>query len=99
MSPEPGRKGSRGALQLAAVVVLDDGPSFHEAAGTMSLFEPYSLGELRLRNRVVMAPMTRNRAPGNVPRRLEHGLPLSIPNVETFYAGGDKGYADYPALP
>jgi N-ethylmaleimide reductase len=36
----------------------------------MSLFEPYSLGDLRLRNRIVMAPMTRNRAPGNVPNEL-----------------------------
>ncbi|AQV98246.1 alkene reductase [Cupriavidus necator] len=30
-----------------------------------SLFEPVQLGELRLRNRVVMAPMTRNRADAN----------------------------------
>ena len=33
------------------------------------LLEPFSLGPLTLANRVVMAPMTRNRAgPGNVPR-------------------------------
>lgn len=31
------------------------------------LFEPLSLGALRLRNRVVMAPMTRESAPGGVP--------------------------------
>jgi N-ethylmaleimide reductase len=36
----------------------------------MSLFEPYSLGNLRLQNRIVMAPMTRSRAPGNVPNDL-----------------------------
>ena len=36
----------------------------------MSLFEPYSLGTLRLQNRIVMAPMTRSRAPGNVPNDL-----------------------------
>jgi N-ethylmaleimide reductase len=36
----------------------------------MSLFESYPLGDLKLRNRVVMAPMTRNRAPGNVPNEL-----------------------------
>lgn len=34
------------------------------------LFEPFSLRALSLRNRVVMAPMTRNRAPGNVPNAL-----------------------------
>ena len=28
----------------------------------MKLFEPLTLGELRLANRIVMAPMTRNRA-------------------------------------
>ena len=36
----------------------------------MSLFEPYSLAGLKLANRIVMAPMTRNRAPGNVPNDL-----------------------------
>jgi N-ethylmaleimide reductase len=36
----------------------------------MSLFEPYSLRDLRLANRIVMAPMTRNRALGNVPNDL-----------------------------
>jgi 2,4-dienoyl-CoA reductase-like NADH-dependent reductase (Old Yellow Enzyme family) len=33
-----------------------------------TLFEPYSLGSLTLRNRIVMAPLTRNRAnPGFIP--------------------------------
>ena len=31
------------------------------------LFEPYKLKNLNLRNRVVMAPMTRNQSPGGVP--------------------------------
>ena len=35
----------------------------------------------------------------DLPRRLREGLPLATPSVETFYAGGDRGYADYPALP
>jgi 2,4-dienoyl-CoA reductase-like NADH-dependent reductase (Old Yellow Enzyme family) len=35
------------------------------------LFEPYKLGELTLRNRIVMAPLTRNRASvGDVPNDL-----------------------------
>lgn len=33
----------------------------------MTLFTPFSLGKLTLRNRIVMAPMTRSRAIGNVP--------------------------------
>lgn len=36
----------------------------------MNLITPYSLGSLTLPNRVLMAPMTRNRAPGNVPTDL-----------------------------
>ncbi|MFN7087518.1 MAG: alkene reductase [Burkholderiales bacterium] len=34
------------------------------------LFSPYTLGSCELRNRLVMAPMTRNRALGNVPNAL-----------------------------
>ena len=36
----------------------------------MNLYEPYSLGSLQLQNRIVMAPMTRSRAAGNVPNDL-----------------------------
>lgn len=36
----------------------------------MSLFAPFSLGPLSLSNRVVMSPMTRSRAVGNVPNAL-----------------------------
>lgn len=35
------------------------------------LLTPYKLGRVELRNRVVMAPMTRSRAPGNVPGELQ----------------------------
>ena len=39
---------------------------------TADLFTPVRLGDLELPNRVVMAPLTRNRAglPGNVPRAM-----------------------------
>jgi N-ethylmaleimide reductase len=41
------------------------------ADSTAALHTPFSLGALSLRNRIVMAPMTRNRAgPGNVPHPL-----------------------------
>ena len=36
----------------------------------MKLFQPYSVGNLRLQNRFVMAPMTRSRAIGNIPNDL-----------------------------
>jgi N-ethylmaleimide reductase len=35
-----------------------------------TLFSPFSLGTLQLKNRIVMAPMTRSRAIGNVPNEL-----------------------------
>ncbi|MBP6701400.1 MAG: 12-oxophytodienoate reductase, partial [Halioglobus sp.] len=31
------------------------------------LFRPFELGTLQLANRIVMAPMTRNKSPGNIP--------------------------------
>ena len=39
-----------------------DNESSHDQEGTMDLFSPVTLGELELANRVVMAPLTRNRA-------------------------------------
>ena len=43
-----------------------------EAATHPDLFSPISLGELILPNRIIMAPLTRNRAavPGNIPRAM-----------------------------
>jgi N-ethylmaleimide reductase len=35
-----------------------------------SLFNPYKLGSIELRNHIVMAPMTRSRAIGNIPNEL-----------------------------
>lgn len=37
---------------------------------TTALFTPATLGKLQLKNRIVMAPMTRSRATGNVPNEL-----------------------------
>ena len=54
---------------------------------TEKLFEPFVLNGLRLPNRIVMAPMTRNFSPGGVPgenvaayyrRRAEGGVGLII---------------------
>ncbi|SDN04800.1 2,4-dienoyl-CoA reductase [Paenibacillus sp. yr247] len=52
-----------------------------------SLFKPFSLGNLKLSNRIVMAPMTRSFSPGGVPgpdvaayykRRAENGVGLIV---------------------
>jgi N-ethylmaleimide reductase len=34
----------------------------------------------------------------DLPERFRRNAPLNPPNRETFYGGGAKGYADYPAL-
>jgi len=41
-----------------------------------ALLSPYRIGAFEVRNRVVMAPMTRNRASGNLP----------TPTIATYYA-------------
>src|SRR5881398_2704348 len=69
-----------------------------------SLFEPVQVGHLHLPNRIVMAPLTRNRAPGAIPTPLmaEHyaqrasaGLLIS---EATAISHQGQGYADVPGL-
>ena len=69
-----------------------------------TLFEPLQMGELRLPNRIVMAPLTRNRAPGAVPnammaqyyvQRASAGLLIS---EGTAISAQGQGYADVPGL-
>ena len=69
-----------------------------------SLFDPVQLGALRLHNRIVMAPLTRNRAPGAVPndlmveyyrQRASAGLIITEATAITHQG---QGYADVPGL-
>ncbi len=68
------------------------------------LFSPYKLGRIELKNRVVMAPMTRSRAIGNVPgelsatyyaQRVEAGL---IVTEGTSPSPDGLGYPRIPGL-
>jgi len=34
----------------------------------------------------------------DLPSRFAHGHPLAQADRETFYQGGERGYADYPAF-
>lgn len=70
----------------------------------MKLFEPATLGKLKLKNRVVMAPMTRSRAIGNVPNdimaefyRQRAGAGLLITEGTSPSPNG-LGYARIPGL-
>jgi N-ethylmaleimide reductase len=71
---------------------------------TPTLFDPVRAGDLVLRNRIVMAPLTRNRAPGAVPtplmqqyyvQRASAGL---IVTEATAISHQGQGYADVPGL-
>ncbi len=68
------------------------------------LFEPFVAGKLKLANRIVMAPLTRNRSPGAVPtglavtyyaQRASAGL---IVTEATAISQQGQGYADVPGL-
>ena len=69
-----------------------------------TLFEPLQVGALHLNNRVAMAPLTRNRAPGAVPQaitatyyaqRASAGLLITEATAISHQA---QGYADVPGL-
>src|SRR4030095_4374384 len=68
------------------------------------LFEPVTAGALRLPNRIVMAPLTRNRSPNAVPtdmavtyytQRASAGLLIT---EATAISHQGQGYADVPGL-
>ena len=70
----------------------------------MKLFEPYLLGDLALPNRIVMAPMTRNRATATIPQemaaihyaaRASAGL---IVSEATQVSARGQGYQDTPGM-
>jgi N-ethylmaleimide reductase len=69
-----------------------------------ALFEPVQAGRLSLANRIVMAPLTRNRAPGAVPtaqmvtyytQRASAGLLIT---EATAISHEGQGYADVPGI-
>lgn len=71
------------------------------------LLKPFEHKSLRLRNRVAMAPMTRNFSPGNVPgedvaayyrRRAEGGVGLLITEGTTVDHPAANGYKAVPAF-
>jgi N-ethylmaleimide reductase len=71
---------------------------------TRSLFDPVRAGDLQLANRIVMAPLTRNRSPEAIPRdiaatyyaqRASAGLLIT---EATAISHQGQGYADVPGL-
>lgn len=73
-----------------------------------SLFEPVQVGRMLLANRVVMAPLTRNRAPGAIPTPLmvtyytqradpKNGAGLIVSEATAISHQG-QGYSDVPGI-
>lgn len=69
-----------------------------------TLFDPFELSGLQLANRIVMAPLTRNRSPGAIPQpiaatyytqRASDGLTTT---EGTAISPQGQGYADVPGL-
>ncbi|WP_019565234.1 alkene reductase [Agrobacterium sp. 10MFCol1.1] len=69
-----------------------------------SLFEPAQAGDIALANRIVMAPLTRNRSPGAIPNNLnatyyEQRTTAGLIVTEgTPISQQGQGYADVPGL-
>jgi N-ethylmaleimide reductase len=81
-------------------------PRAVQAEGTDVLFQPYRLGPFNLRNRIVMAPLTRSRArqPGNVPSSLaacyytQRASAALIVSEATQVSMQGQGYAWSPGI-
>ncbi|WII50985.1 NADH:flavin oxidoreductase [Klebsiella pneumoniae] len=76
-------------------------------ADVRSLFQSFSYGPLQLKNRIVMAPMTRNFSPGNVVneavveyyrKRAEAGVGLIVTGSTYIGHAAANGYANVPAI-
>lgn len=76
-------------------------------SSTDTLFQPANLGKLTLKNRIVMAPMTRTFSPGNIPndlsvayyrRRAEGGVGLIITEGTVVDHIAASGYPNVPAF-
>ena len=68
------------------------------------LFQPTQVGDIALKNHIVMAPLTRNRSPGAIPndlnveyyrQRATAGLIITEATAITHQG---QGYADVPGL-
>jgi N-ethylmaleimide reductase len=69
-----------------------------------TLFDPVTIGDIALSNRIVMAPLTRNRSPGAIPNALnatyykQRATAGLIITEATAISQQGQGYADVPGL-
>ena len=92
-------------------IPLDNGPELQSATSMLpeknSVFKPFQLHSLELKNRFVMAPMTRNFSPRGIPgpqsasyykKRALGGVGLIITEGTTIDHKASNGYQDVPVL-
>jgi 2,4-dienoyl-CoA reductase-like NADH-dependent reductase (Old Yellow Enzyme family) len=67
---------------------------------SIDLTQEFKTVETYFKNRVVMAPMTREPLYHNpdLVERFKKGAQLAEADRATFYQGGENGYTTYPAL-
>ena len=76
----------------------------HQDDTMTTLFDPITIGDVTLKNRVVMAPLTRNRSPGAIPNNLnatyyeQRATAGLIVSAGTPVSQQGQGYADVPGL-
>ncbi len=84
----PGRLGPALQKEFSGAYIANEG--FNFATGTEVVqkgeADAVAFGRLYLAN-------------PDLPRRFASGAPLNVPDPETFYAPGAKGYTDYPVWP
>src|SRR4029079_2547602 len=86
---------------------LDQAMSDRSTSALAKLYQPFAFGRTTLRNRIVMAPMTRNSSPGGVPtgavaayyaRRASGGAGLIVTEGTCIDHPAANGYVDVPAF-
>ena len=98
----------RDSLQLRCHAGLAVIYNFLPVPSMTTLFEPLQVGRMLLANRVVMAPLTRNRAPGAIPTPLmvtyytqradpQNGAGLIVTEATAISHQG-QGYSDVPGI-
>ena len=88
LSPNPESIGPRLKDAFGGVLIANEGFTFDSAQAALrqGWADAVAFGKLFIAN-------------PDLPRRFAEGAPLNAWDAATFYAGGQKGYTDYPALP
>ncbi len=88
-------------------MISQDTQNCSHSSGQSGLFRPARFGSVALKNRLVMAPMTRCKSPGHVPnqqnveyyrRRAAGGVALIITEGATIDHPAANGYRDVPSF-